>query len=60
MASRIKKDLSCNNCCTGKLKWKRKTTNVFGWPLRIYVCDNCGLETRKEEILGEKYIKIYP
>ena len=49
----MKKDLTCPSCLEGKLKWKRKTTNIYGFPLRIYECQNCGLENRKEEIPGE-------
>ena len=38
--------MTCENCCEGKLIWKRKTKNVLGWVLRIYRCNECGLETR--------------
>ena len=31
----------CEDCGEGKLKWKRKSTNIFGNPLRYYKCDYC-------------------
>ena len=53
--------LLCENCCEGKLIWKRKTRNVFGWILRIYKCNNCGLESRQEELPKNcKTIQVYP
>ena len=51
--------MKCENCCIGKLIWKRKTRNVYGWVLRIYNCENCGIESRIEEAPKEfKTVKV--
>lgn len=53
--------MECENCFNGKLIWKRKSKNVLGWNLRFYSCNNCGLETKKEEFPESiKIVTIYP
>lgn len=47
----------CPNCGEGKLKWKRKSVNNFGNPLRYYKCDYC-LEIHVDVELNWKKIQI--